>query len=250
MNSPRRLTSKILITMPFWNGDRTQAFKLARYLADLQPNFCEAADILFVARWDAKHGPETLKRVARKFNTFTHTSRRREVGWPRGCNGVFFGGLEWFYHKKKAGQIPAYRAMLNLESDVVPLVKDWLPRMVATWDELNAKKPICMAGALIPGVDRRDHINGGCCFISGDLVFLEWLVLHAGHFQVQAGWDWVLANDFAARGWGDIPGVRSYWKTEHFEPDRWDREINQGVYMIHGLKDDSLLELSRKKLLG
>lgn len=247
----KRPTNKVLLMFPFWKGDKKQSLLLARYLADLQPNLSDAADILFVARWDTQHGADTLKYVARKFKVFTHTSRRREVGWPMGCNGVFFGGLEWFYHKKKAEQIPAYRAVINLESDCVPLVHDWLPKIVSAWDEGVKKASAYVAGALLPGdADHRDHINGGCCLLSGDLDFLSWLVLKASTFRTEGGWDWILAHDFKRWGWLNIPGVRSYWKTDHFEPDRWDREINQGVFMIHGIKDDSLLTLSRKKLLG
>lgn len=251
MMRPKIPTNKVLLMLPFWNGDKKQSLKLARFLADLQPNFCEAADILFVARWDAKHGQDTLKYVSRKFKIFTHTSRRREIGWPLGCNGVFFGGLEWFYHKKKAGQIPAYRAVINMESDCVPLVRDWLPLIVSAWDEANRKAPAYVMGPLIKGDEhRRDHINGGCCLISGDLDFLGWLVLRAGNFRIQAGWDWVLAPDFQSKGWANIPGMRSYWQMQSFSEQDWNNAMGSSAFLIHGVKNDDLLDMSRKKLLG
>jgi hypothetical protein len=83
-------SNKILITIPFWNGDKDQAMKLARLLADLQPVHSTTADVLFVSRFDTKHDKQTIDYVSRKFNVYYHVSQRREVGWPHGCNGTFF----------------------------------------------------------------------------------------------------------------------------------------------------------------
>lgn len=253
MSNPKPPSSKILIQIPFWQGDRTQAFKLARLLADLQPGLCDLADILFTARFDARHGEETIKYVSRKFKVWKHTSKRRQTGWPLGCNGLLFGGLEFFYHKKTAGQIPNYRAILNIESDCVPLTRDWLSRIIMEWDAncISRKTHIYVAGALIPGdAERRAHINGGACLLSGDPKFMKWLVLTASSFQVSAGWDWVLAHEFKRWGWTDIHGLQSWWQTKTFNPRDWDPVVKSGVFFIHGVKDDSLLDLARKKLLG
>lgn len=251
MSKPKPPSKKILLSLPFWAGDKRQSLKLARFLADLQPSFCDYADVVFTARFDAKHCKETIAAVSRKFNTFTHTSGRRQTGWPLGCNGVFLGMIEWFYHKKAAGQIPNYRAVLNLESDVVPLVRDWLPRVIAAWDELNAKAPVYVAGALLPGNGPgvRDHINGGCCMMSGDMKFMQWLALRASNFNSKVGWDWALAHDFKARGWGNFPGVRSFWQTPSFSETDWANAVTNGDWIIHGVKNDDLLDMSRRKLL-
>lgn len=242
-------TNKILIMLSFWSGDRDQAFKLARLLADLEPQHSELADFLFVARFDQKHDADTVQYVARKFNVHTHVSRRQETGWPRGCNGIFFGGMEFVYHKMAARQIPRYKAIFNMGADSAPLDKNWLSSFCETWDSLNHHKKVCVAGALVDPRGEHPHINGDATFISGDLEFLKWLVMHASHGNANAGWDWYLSQQFAERGWSDIPAIVSLWNTPTFESNRWDGMVGAGIKMIHGVKDHSLLNLTRKKLL-
>lgn len=246
---PKNVTNKILIMLSFWQGDREQAFRLARLLADLEPQHSELADILLVARFDQKHDPDTVQYVARKFNVHTHVSRRQETGWPRGCNGIFFGGMEYVYHKMAAGQIPRYKAIFNMGADSTPLDKNWLSDFCHTWDNMNRKDRVYIAGALVDPKGEHPHINGDATFISGDLDFLKWLVIRASHSNANAGWDWYLSRQFAEWGWSDIPSIISLWNTKTFEPNRWDGMVGAGIKMIHGVKDFSLLNQARKKLL-
>lgn len=246
---PTQQTNKILIMLLFWAGDREQAFRLARLLADLEPQHSELADFLFVARFDAKHDSDTVKYVSRKFNVHTHISRRQETGWPRGCNGSFFGGMEFVYHKMAARQIPRYKAIFNMGADSVPLDKNWLSNFCQTWDSLNRREKVYVAGALVDPNGEHPHINGDATFLSGDLEFLKWLVIRASHGNANAGWDWYLSHQFAEWGWSDIPAIISLWNTKTFETHRWDELTRAGIKMIHGVKDFSLLDLARKKLL-
>lgn len=85
--------------------------------------------------------------------------------------------------------------------------------------------------------------------LSGDIKFMEWMALRASNFNVKAGWDWVLALDFKSRGWGDIPGVRSFWQTQSFSETDWSNAILNKDWLIHGVKNDDLLDMSRRKLL-
>lgn len=246
---PKNVTNKILIMLAFWSGDRKQAFQLARLLADMEPQHSELADFLFVARFDDKQDPDTLQYVARKFNVLTHTSRRQETGWPRGCNGSFFGGMEFVYHKMAAGQIPRYKAIFNMGADSVPLDKNWLSNFCETWDSINRKQKTYIAGALVDPKGDHPHINGDATFLSGDIEFLKWLTIRASSGSANAGWDWYLASQFAEWGWSDMPAIISLWNTPTFESNRWDALTGAGIKMIHGIKDFSLINLARKKLL-
>jgi hypothetical protein len=252
MNKEPIATNKILISFPFWKGDRAQAMKLARLVADLQPVHSEMADVLFVSRFDCPHDLATIEYVSRKFNVFKHTSQRQEVGWPLGCNGTFFGTMEWFYHKMAAYQIPAYKAMFIAESDGVPMVDDWISRLVLEWKKANELKKVFVAGALLPDptpTGKHTHINGGCCFLSGDLTFLKWVTMNVGSGNVAAGWDWFLAREFEKVGWADIPGIKSEWHRPSFSESEWVQYVKRGTVWLHGIKDDSLLDLARKKLI-
>jgi hypothetical protein len=244
-------THKILLVLMFWEGDKAQAMKLARLLADLEPGHSNEADFLFVNRFDCSHDEPTIRFVSRKFNVFKHTSQRRGTGWPHGCNAIFFGSLEWIYRKMEAAQVPHYKAVVFLGADGAPLRRDWISIFVREWKKANEETKICMAGALIKDpAYHHDHINGDCAMMTGDLDFLKWLTLGVGDVSVTAGWDWVLSRDFQLRGWADFPFVRSVWnRRTDFTEKNWQEETELGTVWFHGQKNFSLLEMSRKKLL-
>lgn len=247
MKIPQAPSNKFLITVPFWKGDKNQAEWMTRLLADLEPGHSDKADILFVNRFDCPPmSPAFIKYVARKFNVFQHRSARKETGWPCGCNGLFFGTLEFVYHKMAAGQIPNYKAMFNMASDVVPLQKNWLAHMHDAWNALQQSRRVVCAGALIDG--DHPHINGDAFFLSG-LELLRWLTKEVGGVKVRAGWDWVLAPNFRDRGWANIPGIISLWQTPTMPRAVAEDYRRKGIILIHGVKDDSLLTHARNILL-
>lgn len=243
-------SGKILIAIPFWQGDRDQVGHLAKLLADLEKKHSDRADILFVNRFDCRPlDAAAIRYVARRFNVYQHKSARKETGWPCGCNGLFFGTLEYVYHMMEAKKIPAYKAILNLASDVVPLVPDWIDYLHQQWEFLpaNLRHPVYAAGALIGG--DHPHINGDAFLYAGDQKFLKWLVRDVGGIKVRAGWDWVLAPNFRDWGWANIPGIHSLWQTPTM-PDAVAAEWRKnGAVLIHGVKDNSLLTYARKVLV-
>jgi hypothetical protein len=218
--------------------------KMAQLLADLEPAHSTEADILFVSRFDCKHDLEAEKKVSRKFNVFSYTSKRRGTGWPMGCNSLFFGAMEWCYHKINAGQVPHYRQILLLAGDGCPLRKDWLSFFRSEND-----KGVFISGALIPD-EVHPHINGDTVLISSKLEDLKWIALTVGDVSVTAGWDWILSADFERRGWKNLPYVRSVWnKRSPFTSDDWKEATDAGIVWFHGQKGFSLLDMCRKMLL-
>lgn len=250
MNKPQPPSNKILLALQFWDGDRSQAFRLAKLLSDMEPEHCKLADFLLVARFDCKHSDQVIKDVSRKFNTFSYISKGRGTGWPAGCNDLFFGTMGWFYHKKLAGQIPNYKAIFTFEADGVPMQKDWVKKLSESWDTVNQKSPVCMAGAWLdngPDGIGTGHINGNA-IMSGDFTFLKWLITHASNINVRVGWDWILAPQFKARGWADIPQIRSVWRTELTE-EMFLGGMREGRIWHHGVKDDAGIQFCRKYLI-
>jgi hypothetical protein len=243
-----RLSNKVLLVFPYWGGDKQQMCQLVRLLADLEPEHSEVADVLFLPRFDSSFDDETIKYVSRKFNVHKYQSKRRERGWPGGCNGLWFSAVEWIGHKIEARQILNYRAVINIEADGAPLYRDWLERLIVSWDLANTEKRAYVGGALVNGGGRW-HINGGCMFFSTDSKFLKWLVKSAASYNSPAGWDWILAKEFSEWGWADLAEIKSYWRRPAFEESEWEPELDKGTVWIHGVKDSSLLDLARKKLL-
>jgi hypothetical protein len=244
---PFRPHSKILLCLQNWEGDQKQAMKLARFIADLQQGHSEAADFLFVSRGDCPHDTETIKYVSRKFNVFHHLSRRAGRGWPGGCNDLWFESMSWVYHMVDARKVPAYKAVFTFEADGVPLAPNWIETFSADWDAELKKHPTFVMGAYLkaPG----PHINGNAIF-SGNPAFTRWLTKQVGGCRVNAGWDYVLYPDFRRWGAHAYEKIRSYWNSKTLPPAAIQNEFNAGVVWMHGIKDDSLLDASRARLLG
>lgn len=243
------LSNKALIVIPYWAADRSAAIALSILLADIQPQHSEDFDILFVARFDCPQvDSATIKHVSRKFNTMTHTSKRRDTGWPAGCSGLFFGAMEFVYHKMAVAQLPGYKAVFMCEADTAPLSRDCFGYLHRQWDLISQRQAVCLAGALVPD-GGREHINGGACLLSGNMAFLKWIALTVGGMKYSAGWDWALAGEFRTRGWVNVAGIRSLWHTPTMSisaAEGWER---QGVVWLHGVKDDSLRRFSRQILV-
>lgn len=241
-------SNKILIVLPFWEQDRAASIGLSHLLADIQPAHSHDIDILFVARFDCPQvDSATVKHVSRKFNAMLHTSKRRETGWPAGCNGTHFGALEFIYHKANTGGIPGYKAIFFCEADTVPLSVDCFAYLHREWERINRSKPVVVAGALVPD-GGKEHVNGGACLLSGSLAFLRWLVIEVGGMKARVGWDFGLARDFRARGWANIPGIRSFWNTPTMSRAEAEDHARRGVVWLHGVKDGALCSHARSML--
>ncbi len=242
-------SSKILIVLQFWEGDKATAMQLAKHIADLQPTHSQEADFLFVNRPDCATDPEVIKYVSRKFNTYSYRSPRSESGWPAGCNGLWFGSMEWVYHMMEAKKIPAYKAIFTIEGDGLPLQSNWIIDFSRKWDELQLIKPVYVAGAILNEGQESEHVNGQM-FVSGNMQFLFWIVKRIGGAPANCGWDFWLRKDFKRWGWAQMPGLRCYWGTKTFSPEQYEQELRDGTVWLHGVKDNSLYSMSRKRLLG
>jgi hypothetical protein len=237
-------TNKILLALQFWKGDQAQAMRLARFIADLSPEFCEQADFLFSARFDCPQDPETVKYVSRKFNVWTYQCRRRGVGWPQGCNELWFGTMSWIQGSIEALKLPHYRAVLTFESDCVPMQRNWITQLRGDWDKAQAKKPAYVMGAMLrsPG----EHINGNAMF-STELNFLRWLAKDVVSASSFVGWDYCLAQEFKKWGWAESKGMHSYWNSKTLPPDAIANLWRENLFFMHGIKDDSLLNSAKEK---
>lgn len=241
MNPP----TKILLALQFWEGDREAAMRLARLVADIEPAKSDRADFLFISRFDCTHDAETVKYVARKFNVYTHINRtRREVGWPAGPNGLWFGTMDHCYDYGRSKKLPTYKAILTFEADGFPLRPDWIARLSEEWDKSRGAK-VVGAYQTSPG----PHINGNALF-SGDPQFLYEIARKISGCRPSGGWDYELAPTFKRLGWRDCAKMRSWWQMKTLPEETYLSLINQDVVFLHGVKDDSVIRHVRKKYLN
>lgn len=239
-------SGKILLALQYWKGDRDQAMRLARFIADLQHGHSDLADFLFVSRFDCGHDNETVKYVSRKFDTHTFISRRRGKGWPHGCGDLWFATMEHANDQIEKRKFRHYKSVFTFEADNVPMSSRWIQHFVEQFDAANAKRPTYVMGALLqsPG----EHINGNM-IVKTDLSFLRWISKTVSAAPPMVGWDYYLAQDFKRWGWAHLEGMQSYWGAATLPASQIEHEFQKGTIWLHGCKDDSLLNAARKRLL-
>jgi len=244
--------NKILLALQFWEKDKADAMRNARFVADLEARHSDLADFLFCARFDCTHDAATVAHVSKKFNTFTFINKnRRAEGWPFGCNELFYGMVDHVYTQIEAKKMPQYKAVLAFEADGNPMAPDWISRLHSEWDKFHAKGAN-MVGALIPPGPPETggkHINGNC-MISAEREYLHWIARKIGGCRPTAGWDWVGAPLFQKAGWANCPGMRSFWRSPAMPAHVFDRLRAEGVFFVHGVKDSSIIDLVRSHMVG
>lgn len=240
-----RTANKILVALQYWEGDRAQAAKLVNFLADLEKAHNDKADFLLVNRFDCKPLKE-ISILSRKFNTFTYQSPRGATGWPYGCNSLAAATITWAFRMCESGKAPLYKAIFTCEADGCPIFEDWVSRMDKAWAVANSPKPVCIAGPLVP--HPAEHINGNC-LINGSMENLQWMSRQL-HAVKAGGWDYVLAREFKFRGWADIPTMKSYYHTRDYTVEQYHKMMADELIWVHGVKDESLIDLGRVYILG
>jgi hypothetical protein len=239
---------KILLMLPFWEGDKAQATALARLMADMHQRHSEDFDILFVARSDCKHDEAAIAHVKKRFDVFKHTAKRGPTGWPLGCNYLFYAAIEWGYNMSAAGRCPNYSGFFNCGADTCPLSMAAFPYVQTQAHEMAVARTK-IGGALIPeNVSGREHINGDAMMIANDPEFLKWMTKALISSNLTGGWDWALNESFRKRGWRDFPKVRSLWNTPTMTPSAITAIKNSGVLWLHGIKDYSVQKYVRAHL--
>lgn len=230
-----------LLNVQFWPGDRARMMKVAQLIADIEPQKREEYDVMFSARFDAKHDIPAINRIATKFDCYTCKTRTAQVGWPAGCNYLWLESMHEIYRRIRAKTLPHYQWILTLENDDCPLTKDWLDCLHAAFMPLG----MSVVGHVIPHLG--PHINGNCMFGTHP-DFMD-AILRVRRIP-NVGWDLHLAPHFRKYGWADIPEIRSIWGTSHLKAPQIEEFIKVGTKMLHGVKDDSVLQWARANLVG
>lgn len=234
-----KVNDRMLIAIQFWNGDAQDAYSLARLLADIEPEHQKRADLLLISRFDTPIDPQVVKEVSRKFDVHQHRCKRRGTGYPAGCNDLWFGVWEWIAGRQARGV--AYKMAFTCEGDGAPVAQDWISRLHQSWDK---SQPAYVVGAYLG-----DHINGNGLF-SCHPAFVAYLTRRVVMVTRDAGWDRVLWPNFQQWGAKGIEEIRSYWQTPTMNPEWFEAEAASGAVWVHGVKDRSLHQRARKRLIS
>lgn len=214
--------------------------KLARLIADIQPEYTREFKILFSARFDAKHDKATMEYVGKKFGVIQHTSSRREIGWPAGPNGMAHDLFMEAQARLRRGEWDDVDALWLLEADALPLTADWLQRIKREWRD---------SGKLIMGAWQREwspvgHINGNMLFSPTLADRVRGLEGCAPHIP----WDTHHAVKFS-RHWHKSGQMVNFYKRTNVT----ENEIyppGEPWCFVHGIKDDSAELIVRRRILN
>ena len=157
---------KLGIAIQFWKGDKAEALRLARFLADLEPHHRGDVLLILASRFDIPETDQDVRDAAfycgRKFPTTHLRSGRIAEGHPAGCFGLWAGTAERCYELYSEKGWPLEN-VLFVEADGVPTRFDWID-WFKSLHQKNLDSGSRITGYRMEGSrDYPPHINGSLC---------------------------------------------------------------------------------------
>lgn len=149
---------KLLIVLPYFDGDKAESEELASLIADLERVKCRDADILLFGRADATEPSRDIRsKLEGKFERvlFERSRRKDAVGWPWGCNGMWYDMVTLFAQVQPWPS--QYYAFIPLEPDAVPTRPGWIHEVAKAFKEADADGKACVG---FVHNDPKPHLNG------------------------------------------------------------------------------------------
>lgn len=229
----------ILVVIPFWKGDFDQAMNLCKIIAGLQPHHVgSACHVMLVARQDMKHDMNMIKIVMAKFNTFTHISKSNLRGWPAGPNGMFGTTMIHIANNNKKNN---YECIYWLEPDAVPICPNWFTDLHNVWKGKHPNALIMGCRSDCNGDGTGDHITGCALYHPNIAKLMPEITSCSG-----TAWDYHCRAKIVARG-GHTNTIENWYKATNADPLLVVDRLSKGVRIIHGFKDQSVINLVAKQ---
>ena len=197
----------LAIALQFYPGDQPEALRLARFLADLEPEYRDDVLLIFAERFDVQQSAElsaAIQYCAQKFPVTQLRSARRETGHLGGSFGLFAGIADICY--RNYCHIWPWSNVFFCEADGVPLRWDWIDVLKRAHAEnlANGKR---VTGSLMAAYG--GHVNGTHvhhCSFWGDHPSLQacrkgcaWDLFHAQVMKTELGTSPGIANLYGAQ---------------------------------------------------
>lgn len=225
----------ILIVIPFWSGDKTQAIELLKIIAGLQAGHAgQTAHILLVCRQDTNIDQNMIKIISPKFNIFTYKSQSPLRGWPQGPNGMFGSTMIHLANSFKN----KYEVIYWMEPDSTPVCPNWFWCLVQEWRKRHPSALIVGSRSTIDGSSQTDHISGACLYHPNIARLMPYLTT----CQTVA-WDYLHRDKIIASG-----GPTKLIQQRYHQTGLPAGVINEpGIVVIHGCKDNSIVNAVKNK---
>lgn len=233
------MSDKLLIELHYWHGDLLMMRRLVNLIAAIEPVFNDRADVLLTSRHDTPIDLELVEKLDSTFKTYLCQSPW--VGEGEGNCYSWFASMNYVWHGYQLGRLPQYKAILTADADCVPLTRDWIDRLHAAWDA--APHNTVQVGAEVLKDHPTRHVNSNALW-SGDPAILKQFLNQIVKQKFEPWFDMLMAPELRVTGSHDCPGMRSFWRQPSMDIDQYQRLIREGVFFVHGIRDQSLLELA------
>jgi hypothetical protein len=240
------MKSKFLVALQYWDGDKEQACKLLDLFAKTITPENEFADLVIFYRADST--PPCLELLEILKIPFSKVwcikSKNIMQGWPNGCNQLWTDLVMEAYIRStqsatsKPPEWSEYKAILTIESDSCPIKKSWLKELSEEWDGLQA----CVVGTWLGNNDEHEglgHINGNAMFC---IDIVKKCPTISGT-PCDKAWDTYHAKTFQKAGWASTQKIVSMHNSKTLNTDQYEHLKNTDCVFLHGVKDNSVLEM-------
>lgn len=225
----------ILIAVPFWRGDHTQAIELCKIMVGLQSAHAgQTCHVMLICRQDFKIDPNMVKIVALKFNVLTYQSQSPLRGWPQGPNGMFGSTMIHIANNFKE----KYECVYWMEPDAIPLCPNWHWCLVQEWRRRHPQALIVGCRSTIDGSSQSDHITGCALYHPNIARVMPYLTTSS-----EVAWDYIHREKIIASG-GSTKLIQNRYGQRNLPPGVIDEP---GLVIIHGCKDASVTQAVRAK---
>lgn len=225
----------ILICIPHWEGDKTQAIELCRIIAGLQPHHVgPAAHVLLVARQDCAIDQNMINIISKKFNTFTLRSNSNLRGWPAGPNGMFGSTMIHI----AINSVNNYECVYWMEPDCVPIVPNWFACLVEEWRRRHPTTLVMGSRSDCNGDGTGDHISGSCVYHPNVARLIPQITTCDN-----VAWDYIHRSRIVQVGMS-TKLIQNRYKETNVDAGKIEEP---GVVVIHGVKDFSVANAVKRK---
>ncbi len=233
---------RMLVVMPYWDGDKNAALDSALLAADLLTRKSDDTGFMFVYRNDSSP-PSSLviQRMREKFGRVdSWKCDRKGVGFPMGPNEMYLGIFSCMVNRKF--NFNEFDFIFIMESDVVVTRPDWHFELIEEWKKTVAEqKNIC--GTFHPTAwgGYPEHVNASALYDRKIVKRLPELVGCDGN----VGWDWRFGSS-------TIPVARNspLFKLDYSRPTiDADTLLASPALVYHGVKDESARKIIRDNLV-
>lgn len=237
---------RILVVIPYWDGDRLRAEATALLAADLLEQKSEIASLAFVHRMDAKQPrASVVDKAMMKFKrVIVKRCERAGSGFPFGCNEMAYFILGW--PAKDPRLFEEVDAMLVLESDCVITRRAWDVEVLREWERTEAAGKIVCANLIHNGHGGYPrHVNAASMF-GKEIAALAAGPLRGGPAHI--GWDFFHGRHLDPVAY-DSPIFFLDYRRESIQPSELFAPRKKGLtpLIYHGVKDTSAIQAVRDR---